>query len=194
MWLSTVQFDVRNVIQVDRTIFKKPFIPSVIWKSLGDEVTMRWISILKLYRIDMYFEHSQSEEHYVVAEHDPYGRRVKLIVYFSDSDSIENLKFMVIQAILHEFVHEQQCHIHESLYDDVHPDEPDLTTMVGFVSYISEKREVQAFSHCAFLEYMQFGEFPTRTMHNYDTASIETKKSFYKYVCRWARKYGESLG
>jgi len=185
-FLKSVSCDFRNFLYINEKIYKTPLIPAVLWRSLEETDIVLWYLILKRLRIDFTISTIEEGAHTVVAEFDSEAHRISMQAFISKEDTHYNLIFQVIQAAMHEYIHASQHSCNEESYNNF-----DVSS--NYQSYLEEWREVQAFSHCAFLEIMEYTDRPTRTVEQYQETSHKTKKHFWKFIFRWANKYETNL-
>lgn len=185
-FLKSVSCDFRNFLYVNEKIYKTPLIPAVLWRSLEKTDIVLWYLILKRLRIDFTISTVEEGAHTVVAEFDSETHSISMQAFISKEDTHHNLIFQVIQAAMHEYIHASQYSCNEESYNN-------FDVPVDYQSYLEEWREVQAFSHCAFLEIMEYTDRPTRTVEQYQETAHKTKKHFWKFIFRWANKYGTNL-
>jgi hypothetical protein len=178
-FLRSITFDFRDLIHVDREKYRIPLIPAVLWHALEKTPIERWRLLLRLYRIDFSHERTEDPVHTCVGEYDEDSAWSKIIAHVSSNDTEHNLVFQVIQTMMHEYIHASQSNCNSDEFNSVGVDD----------DYLSEWREIQALSHCAYLELMEYQDRPTRTIEWYESATRKVRREFYQYIYRWYLKY-----
>lgn len=181
-YLKSIDFDFRDLLYVNRDVYKRPLIPSVLWNTLENSRLEVWNHVLRLFRVTLEIEETEDPVHTGLGEYDEDKNWSTIKILRSKSDTTHNLIFQVIQTIMHEYIHASQAECNSEMFNDVKSTEK-------FEDYISEWREIQALAHCAYLEIMEYDERPTRTTDWYSYASPSTRKEFYKFIYRWYLKY-----
>lgn len=181
-YLKSIDFDFRDLLYVNRDVYKRPLIPSVLWNTLENSRLEVWCHVLRLFRVTLEIEETEDLVHTGLGEYDEDKNWSTIKILRSKSDTTHNLIFQVIQTIMHEYIHASQAECNSEMFNDVKSTEK-------FEDYISEWREIQALAHCAYLEIMEYDERPTRTTDWYSYASPSTRKEFYKFIYRWYLKY-----
>lgn len=181
-YLRSIDFDFRDILEIDKGLYKKPLIPAVLWKALEQSSIALWPSILKPYRV--YFTLTQVDDlaHTCMGEYDEDTHTSNVVALVSKNDTHHNLIFQVIQTVMHEYIHASQSYCNSEQFNNV----GDSKT---FEDYLSEWREIQALAHCAFLEIMEYTDRPTRTMDLYSEVPEKIRKAFYRNISRWSQRY-----
>lgn len=185
-FLKSVSCDFRKFLYVNREVYKRAIVPAILWKALEKTDIVLWGLILKKFRVNFIVSETEDPAHTVLGEF--HGDKDKVFVHamVSKTDTHHNLIFQVIQTVMHEYIHASQIYCNEDTFLDFQESN-------NFIEYISEWREIQALSHCAFLEIMEYTDRPTLTTGYYLDAPDRVKKRFWKFVVRWSNKYQVNL-
>lgn len=176
--------DFRDLLPVlDRAVFKHPFIPAKIWKSLGSSFDLKqWGRVLKKHRISV----TLGAEGFTVVAAGFYDETNLIIVEISSPKlfKIDALKFELIQTVMHELIHANQFSGHADQYERPFGKSKDEEQ-----AYLGMFGEIQAFSHCIALEFMQFGWGAGPTITRYDNAEYQVKRELLRQLARWVEKH-----
>lgn len=179
--VSVLNFDFRDLLPfLDRGVYKTPLVFCDLWRKLGDKYEeKRWDRILRKYRARVI---SVKNQWGVSGEYDDSSNRIKILINPKEL-SLDTLKFATIQTVMHELIHVHQNYCHAEQYERIISDR---AVKGEHEEYMCKFGEIQAYAHCAALEYLVGIE---DTINRYDEFSVKTKRLFLNLMFRWVNKY-----
>ena len=183
MTLILPNFDFRDMLpMINRRKFRLPFISSKVYDELGQKFDpLKWNRILKKYRVTLKYECHTGDHCDVVGEYCTEKSKMHLTIILGQTVELQNLKFLLIQTIMHEMIHANQDCSHEFQYEKgfIKTDDEDL-------KYYSCFGELQAYAHDAILESFN-GH--CNTYERYVNFPEKVKREFMKQTIKWLNKY-----
>jgi len=184
-WVCGINADVMQIIAPNAPRKYPKLIPKRLVKRLGAFDPERWTDVLSKHRIDLIINDCDCTVP-VIAEFDE--KRDYILLQITNSLH-PNLVFHVIQTIMHEMIHVGQSNREVDDYHkcvDKGKDE--------FDDYLSLKGEIEAYSHCLFLEVMDGNNLlDCPTFKTYSSTSEKVQKLLQNYFRRWSRTYKKLL-
>lgn len=180
--LQTIDIDFRDLLpNLDRNLFYYPFVPADIWVALGDKINLTmWDRLFRKHRARIIMGKLDYPAVEALFHEDKF--RVQLFISDIDSWDVSDLKFELIQTMMHELIHANQDYAG-----------PQYGRMVAKVTsenpeeiYLSCFGEVQAYAHCMALEILSGRE---KDLDRYDMCLPAVKKELYRQRFRWMQKY-----
>ena len=191
--LQEIAFDFRDLLDCfDRNIFKEPFIPKNVWRNLGKHFNLKeWNKKLEKYRVQIVEVKTRLKPRPEVLAiyHDEECKIDLTISNLKLFSGIEDLKFGVIQTIMHEMIHANQFFRHPDAYSKVIEEQEK-----EYENYHAKFGEVEAFSHCIALEYLREGRWGAgNTLRRYKNCSPKIQRLLHKNTKKWVEVYHENL-
>lgn len=182
MRLRTNDRDFRELLpHLDTRVYKNPFITSVVWKRLGDKFDLdKWKKYLKKIRVRLVVTYAKTET--VSAVYLEEEQVIQVYITKPNQWTINSLKFVVIQTIMHEYVHAHQFYCHPEQYDRMIV----KCTPKTDEEYLSSFGEVQAYAHCYAID--MFYKFDT-TRERYEKCDPKVKRLLFQQALRWYHKH-----
>jgi hypothetical protein len=190
--LKDLRVDFRDLLpKIDKKKFKEPFIPAKIWKDLGDRFEYRrWTRVLKKYRVFLSIRKKTLNHSDITAE--AYPCNLYIYVYLNENrriDLLDELKYDLLQYIMHEMIHINQFYSHEFQYDRIvkkHENE--------YEDYLGKFGEIQAYAHHCFLDFCKNQKWGTgETWNSYQKTSPKVKEELVRQINRWEKKYKNNI-
>jgi hypothetical protein len=181
--LQTINIDFRDLLpNLDRGRFKHPFIPADIWNSLGNKVNYTmWDRLLRKHRGRIVTGPYPYPELEAVFLEDSF--RIQIMISDIDNWDVSDLKYEIIQTMMHELIHVNQQYANELQYErpvaNVTSDDADEL-------YLSCFGEVQAYAHCQAIDILS-GK--SNNLNRYDYCLPKVKHELYRQRFRWIQKY-----
>lgn len=186
MLLQQNNRDFRELLPfIETGVYKNPFIPSIIWRKLGNKFNLKsWKKVLTKLRVRLVIFHCIEPEVNALYFDDKQSILLKISKpYLWD---VNELKFEVIQTIMHEYVHVHQYYCHPEQYDKII-----VKTEPGSEEeYLSCFGEIQAFAHCLAIDILEgFGP----TWDRYEDCHPRVKRIMMSQSQRWLEKHLSSM-
>jgi hypothetical protein len=182
-WIATLDFDVGTLVAPNAPSIFRRWTPKGLYDWLGPYDFMKWHC--KLLEI-----HVQLKEDHKKMVSSVSGR------YLIDDNWIEitihrtsdpNLRFLVIQTILHELIHVGQ------LYNKDHSLFTRRTCRLTGdtrTDYLTQDGELEAYAHCLLLESQDNPTLPLcETFLQYQDVPTRAQNRFLKFLYDWQSKY-----
>ncbi len=176
-------FDFRDYLPLlDRKVYRLAFNPMEVWVKLGSTFNQAmWARFLKKYRVRM--DYNEGEFADVSGDLEEECKWINLLVSFPKDHNIDHVKFLLVQTMMHEYIHANQFYAHEEQYEKIISSWKPVNEEE---EYLSKFGEIQAFAHCAALDQLNGIE---DTVYRYSKMSPKTRKAFYIMISRWVHKY-----
>jgi hypothetical protein len=158
-------------------------IPSRLLNRLGEFDPERWTKVLRRFKCDLLINEHEHDMP-VTGEFD--SDRDYILIQITDT-KVEDLPFLLLQTLMHEMIHVNQTYKNpESYYV------PSDVGLNEFLNYLSLNGEIEAFSHCLFLETMQGTPISDcYTMKMYEKTTPKVQKKFMRNYRVWKKHYKE---
>ena len=186
--LCDITVDFRDLLaNIDRKRFHRPFVPSVLYRELGDDFSFkRWRRVLKKHRVTLKIRENVVNDSDISADANPGDYYINVVInYTRRVDDIYQLKYDILQIIMHEMVHINQFFSHDNQYTlqiDAHELEQE--------DYLSRFGEIQAYAHHCAIDFMEQGKWGVGyTYDSYKGCSKKVKSMLNKQIVRWLNKY-----
>jgi hypothetical protein len=186
-WILTVDHDILPIISPKAPDHFIPINPRVLSKSLGKYDLEKWKKSLKPHRVNL-IEHPKPRypSGQVGGGLDNDNWRIYLDLLMREDGKPCDMRFHVIQTILHEMIHADQF----SKGGDRHYYRMTSTKTVNRNhEYLARIGEVKAFAHCSFLEFQNEGQLLIGSRNRYKDLPDATRRAFDRELFRWQDRY-----
>lgn len=184
-WIATIDTNLIPLIapKAPRVLTKHIWNPKELYDDLGQYDFMKWHFILLELHVNLKEDHQKM----VSSVSGAYNIKDDWIEITIHRTSDPDLRFLVIQIILHEFVHVGQLYHRDHKYFTRRTCRLTGDTRID---YLTQDGELEAFAHCLFLESQNNPTLPLcETVERYDDVPKRAQNRLLKFLYAWESKY-----